>query len=704
MTASIKELDIKIIGKSIAGIVCHQYHHLGDIVVILDDKKNAKAIKLASLSGNVELHTIDNESIERIQLTGNGRVYLFHTKSKIYLVNDQNKIVEDSSKWHDHYFDELSNGFYRQDALEHWYDIEGFKMQETVFLKDDVLTCLNTKKSKQSISFKNQPIYISANKQLIQVGKVVLDLELKVVKYFGEKITGLGNVNISFGENDVLQEVKLGLEAKAFINEFTHEPFVYGDDIIVRHEGGFQYGQTRVEIFHSNKNAYALQGSSNNFLSFNGKPLQIDVNKYVHFNNSELVQASDGNTNFFFDLIKNRPFQLPQNEDINITELDNKYVRIGTEKMFNVSGPRHRFVVSEKTGQVFSLDEGSIEPEKLEDPEILKQYFGFATIDGQRKLFSKKHGKVLHFGVNALEVSEIKSSTSEKLINAIDTNGNKLVLDLRSGFDDISLATTGGDKIFEVYGAALNIGNKTLHHVFVETLGGNTKRVIDINQKELPCFTLPKNLKQISDQEILSVFAGNFISGIEEDKTVIDGKEFVSAYFESFSGKHFPVILEKASGQPIHLEGVGHRNELAMSWVEYSLSNTFYLGRNRMVGVRTLTEDLKETELLFSIQQLSSWLPFYDHYLPILKQVIEVKDAMNASWNYHLFELKESAKEKEYIAVEKKAPHRILADKKTGSYHPRIVKGKNKSVRSPEELNTLQRFFYTDTGDLVEVE
>lgn len=286
---------------------------------------------------------------------------------------------------------------------------------------------------------------------------------------------------------------------------------------------------------------------------------------------------------------------------------------------------------------------------------------------------------------------------------------------MRFGFYNISLAETDGDKIIEIYGSPMQIGNRTLQNAYVETLGGKLRRVIDVNVKSLPCFTLPENLGQISFQDQASVFAGNPLCEIQFLKeTRIEEKIFIAADFEAFSGKEYPIILQKDSGMPLHLPGVAHRNELATSWVDYTRSNAFYLGENRMVGVNTISEDLRESKLLFSVQQMTSWLPFYDKYLPIFKQVTEVKDNKTIdnkirnnpkeNWEYHLFELAELSGDKEYVVVEKKAPYRLLAQKKSGEYLPRIVTSKKKAIKSPEELNALIRFFYNESTILVEVE
>ena len=135
---------------------------------------------------------MDGEEVQEVRVAHSGKMFLFVTKSKQYLVNEENKIVEDSTNWEDSYFEPLSNSFYRKDKHDRWCDLEGFVMTETVFLKNDVLTSLETKSSKQSLSFLNQELFISENRQLIQIGKIVLDLNLESVNYLGERVTGLG--------------------------------------------------------------------------------------------------------------------------------------------------------------------------------------------------------------------------------------------------------------------------------------------------------------------------------------------------------------------------------------------------------------------------------------------------------------------------------------------------------------------------------
>ena len=700
-------LSLDIIGDTINGIVCHKYYILNDIVLVQDLQGECKAYTLVSIKTKPEPYKINDDLVTQVKVANHGNMFLFQTNSKQYLVNEQNQIIEDSDTWEDSYFDQLSNSFYRKDAQGMWFDIEGFRLQEKVFIKGDVLCSLDTKKSKKSLSFKDQDIFISKHKQLIQVGKLLFNLNLEVVKYFGEKITGLGHINVAFKGEDVVQEVKLGLEDSVFINEFSHKPYLFNQSKIVKHGGTFQYGKKRVDVFETEHKAYGVEGSSNHFLEYNGKPIQIETHKHVSFKDSELIKVSDGEKSFYFDLNRNEAFDLPSFGDKNLSDIDAEFLRIGKTKVFNVSTPTEKFVLIEDDGSIFKLDDGAIKPERLEDAVALSKYYGFAIVDGQRKMFSKKQKSILRFGKDSLEVSEIIYNSADKIINAIDTNGNKLALDLRHGFEEVVLAESAdGVKISEVYGNAMPIGNKTLINAYIETLGGSSRRVVDISQKVLNFFTLPIDLKEISDQSTPSVFAGNFISEIKFfDEQVINGNTFISADFMSFTGKEYPVILDKKSGWPLHLHGAGHRNELATSWEEYTLQKTFYLGGERMLAVKTLGEDQSENNLLFSIDQMTSWIPFYENYLPIFKHIVDLKEKAGEEHNnYHLFELREASKEKEYLAVEKIPPYRILVDNKSGVYRPRIVKAKKKGIRLTEELKGLLKYFYDDPGLLVEIE
>ena len=700
-----EERHKEILGREVDGIICKFYHVLADVLVVEDAQQNARAVDLSHLPHKVVLYEIEGSVVKEVMLTANRQMFLFSTDTRQYLVNNQNQVVEDSTEWADAYFESLSSSFYRKSARGFWYDLEGFKLEEKIFLKGDVLTSLYSKASKQSVLFKNQSLYVSKNKRLIQIGKLVFNQNLDTVNYFGEKITGLGTSNVSLGDDLIVQEVKLGLSRTVFIDEYTHEPYLFRERRVLKHLGSHEYGQRQIELFQTDEESFGVDKTNGQLLSYNDKPLHITQPEYVHFNNCELIKVSDGQKQFYFDLNNNKAFSPNAAEKITISSIDNSYVRIGHSKLFNVSTPKEEFVIVEEDGSSFTLNDGALTPQKIEDPSKYVRYFGFAYIDGQRKLFSKSQARVCRFGKDELEVAEMKIGNSDKLINAIDIHGNNLVLDIRQGFDEVSMAETEGLKILETYGEVMSIGSMRLQHVLVETLGGHMKRVIDINDAALPSFTLPKDLTQISDQELMSVFAGNYIAEIIfSAETYLEGRAYVNATFQSFTGKEYSVILDKSTGRPLHLQGLGYRNELASVWVTHTLQKYFYLGDNRMVGVRTISENLKENELLLSVQQASSWLAFGDGYLPIFKQLVEIEDTLTDTWDYHLLELRQSSAEKEYVAVEKKPPYRLLVQGKGNDLKPKIVKSAKKSIKSPEGLNALQKFFSIGTGTLVNVE
>ncbi len=699
------DLQLDLVGKTIAGIVCNRFYQLNDVYVVLDVQGSARAIRKKSHAEKEVIHTIEGSEVTYVQVSDNASMFVFHTKSKQYLVNEMNIIVEDSDSWEDSYFDSLANSFYRKDINGYWYDIDGFKMQELVFLKDDIIISLARKKSRKSLSFRNQEVFISRHKQLIQVGRVILDLNLNLVKYFGDKITGLGSCNISFGGKDVLQEIKLGLNRFAFINEFTHEPFQIENEKIVHHLSTHHFGQKRVEVFRSDKKSFGVIGSSQNYIANNNRPLQIVENGHLRIGKAELIKVNDGMENLYFDLNTNLPFRLANENIRDIKEIDPEYVKIGNDKLYNVDNGTNRFVIRESDLTIFTLDDGLVQPRFVFDPIRYDEYFGLAMVDGKSKLFSKEELVIMHFGGDNVEVSKMNNCPHDKFINAVDVNGNKLVLDLRLGISNIKMSFVDGNKLTEICGTAMRFSSTTLLNVTVEKLRGDVKRVVSINKEELSYYTLPKDLVQTAAENMPSVFAGNPFCEINySQETIIGSKVFISASFVVYTGKQFSVILEKESGHPLHLEGNGHRNELASTWVDDTLSKSFNLGMNRMVCVNTVTENFKEHQLLFSVEKLTSWLPFFDNYLPIMRQILEIQGSGQENWDYHLFELGEVSKHKEYLAVEKIAPYRLLTDKKDSGYYPRIVKSKSKSIKSPEELNLLQRIFSLGAGELVVVE
>jgi hypothetical protein len=105
-----------------------------------------------------------------------------------------------------------------------------------------------------------------------------------------------------------------------------------------------------------------------------------------------------------------------------------------------------------------------------------------------------------------------------------------------------------------------------------------------------------------------------------KNKIVIGNKAFYNATFINFLKESMRIILQKENARPLQLDGVGHRNEIVQSFDTSTLTKEYFLSDHRIIGVNYLTEDLKVSQFLFSFKTMSSWLPFYDTYLPIFKK------------------------------------------------------------------------------------
>jgi len=171
-----------------------------------------------------------------------------------------------------------------------------------IFLKGDVVCSLLGKVSKKSMSFKNQNILISPLQQLIQIGKLVYNNQLELVHYFGEKVTGLGAKNISFGDTDVLQEIYLGLNQTAFINEFTKEPFLINNEEVTLHVQTVHKGKHRYEVFQSRTREYVIEDSSDCMYCLEEEPVHFDWSTYLNINKQSLALVKKQEEAFFIDI------------------------------------------------------------------------------------------------------------------------------------------------------------------------------------------------------------------------------------------------------------------------------------------------------------------------------------------------------------------------------------------------------------------
>ena len=97
-------------------------------------------------------------------------------------------------------------------------------------------------------------------------------------------------------------------------------------------------------------------------------------------------------------------------------------------------------------------------------------------LKGVHKYFHKKTKSIISLGVEGIEVASILTSNNYKLLNALSTQGEKIVLDVRKGFDLMERAYANGQAIAEVLEYPRNVGRKMLQNAHLNTLGGTEKR------------------------------------------------------------------------------------------------------------------------------------------------------------------------------------------------------------------------------------
>ncbi|MEM6771820.1 MAG: hypothetical protein AAF597_14650 [Bacteroidota bacterium] len=297
---------------------------------------------------------------------------------------------------------------------------------------------------------------------------------------------------------------------------------------------------------------------------------------------------------------------------------------------------------------------------------------------------------------------EIISKRGGKLLNARTTSGDYIGMDVRQGLERPQLATVDGKEVVRVKGPTLRVGGAVLQHVELQSLGGTISRVIDLERARLTTFTLPEDLTVYPDQKETSCFASNPIIRINFNEVLtVLGEAFLEAVFLSDMEDEREVLLQRSNGRPLHVDGLGHRNELVVGFDPNTIRNPYRIGVHTMVGVHTLNEELAAGELLISIYRKESWIPFYDTLLPVFKKAVHIPDL--STWDCLLFEvLGPSGAAGEYVAVEKHKPHRLLAKKSRSKVEPKIITSKTKVLNDPEEMSALAKFFLSP-GMLVEV-
>ncbi|MFK7981118.1 MAG: hypothetical protein AB8G86_14115, partial [Saprospiraceae bacterium] len=674
--------------KKIGSMVCTYMQAFGDLVVIWGTKGEIRAFTKVSLkSGQVKPYQVFGMEVQQVFMPKNHELIILQTEKGIIVRDYQNHVVKDAANWADFFIEPHTHNFYRQNERGNWFNIEGNKLATPVFLLGNVLVSLIGKKSKKSLAFKGVNLLVSPNFRLIQAGKVVFDNQLNAISVFGEKVTGLGKKHIVFGDGTILQEVLTGFKTSTFVNERTLQPFLINDEQITQHVKTVLKNGQRYEVFRTETSEYVLLGATKTCLHCDGEKVKINFNSYVKMGQQELVKCTGKNGSRYMDLRTQSAFALKEVSEETIVFIDLETLNVDGVILRSMATATDRFVFNETDKEIFKLNKGTIQPNAVSEPQYFREYLGVADIKGEQKYFHKKQKAILQLDVAEIEIATILTQKdNHKLLNALSTKGEKIVLDVRKGFDHLERAYANGQAITEVYEYPRNVGRKMLQNAALNTLGGTEKRVIDLNANQLSIFTLPQNLSADPAGISPSLYQGNPLIELDFKHPIkLMGEAFFKGTFLPYHDTPKAVLIQEQSNQPLHLEGNGHKHELVTAFVPSTTIDKYYIGENRMIGAKTLKEDGQEGQILFAFQRKTTWIPFNEAALPVTQNVVKVNTP--GDWDYLLFEVKDVDNTLKFMVVEKQAPHRVLVERKKGKEQPRLLNKKAVlPLKLPKEL------------------
>lgn len=652
----------------------------------------------SSVTSLFKNNKFNGKTIDHIEQVGESALLIVHTKSKIYFTDDKGIEISGSSNWSDYYIEPISGAFYRKDSRHHWFDIDGLRLASKVFILDDILISLSAKKSKQSVAYRDQPLYTSRFGRLFQVGKLVYDINLNLVNYFGDRVTAIGDQVVQFHNGQIAQQVWMGRDRSGFILEEDLTPIVFGDYDMSRHIYSTVVDNHHYEVFQSNGKAFVYDGGPDNLLEYEGRPANIDLQAGVRWHDRFLVIVQGDTAKTVVELSNMKPFILPCT-GTTLFHIDYSYAT-KDHRFFNIVDGSGAKVYDGENQVILSLKNERLIPDSVHPIKGFEKYWIEIRAKGQSYIMRLDREEILC--LEGINICKITGSISDKLINVETDSGESIVLDIRQGVDAISIAKINDRIIRSTINKKTALGGHIIQTAAISTSGGTEHRMIDINQSILEIFTLPKQLREYQEQDTLSAFAGSEIVSIDDEVISLGEHTFLSASIKTYIGDERKILLNKKSGNPIQIDGAGHRNELVVSIDNRSISNPLRIGKYVLYQVKTITEELKYESSLMEGEELLSWLPFYDTYLPLLRQSIIAESATD--WPCRLYELREKSEDKEYIAIENQSPYRILVQNRKDIIRPKIIKSKEKVLKTPEQFSTLKRIFLSDPGYLIEVE
>lgn len=666
---------------------------LGPLKILFN--KSSFIVVEENLDKSYKEFMVEDVSIDSIEFVPQSDIVVFKNRKRSYYYSTDGEPIEGSENWEDHFYEPVTRSFYRKDIRGSWYDSFGLKLENSVFVKEHILCSLEGKKSKYFIRSEEDEFKTSVSGKYLQIGKVVLTKDLDLFTYLGEKVTSIGNETVIFQDGVMVQEVGLGFNEPRFIYDSTGLPFVINGEEVIAYHGRTAIRADHFYTFETVRKRYHLENSIDNLLVL-GSAYHGSLDNVIEASDKILlIQNEDGNKSTY-DLISKEKVQISNTDIISIEPTP---ISLLGEILFNIRTSKDALVLSISNDEAFTLNDGIIKPTRISSDFYLSGRLGFVSCNGEEVLFDVKSRKVIYLNDSFDTVSSIVSIFEDKLINVINSQGKKQVLDIRKGLDSISLIQIDGYDVSEVDLKSYDFGVKHYCNAKIFKLGGEEKIVVDLAMEVLRAVTFPNDIMQYSDQPVVSNFAGNHLieiraSVIFKDEVILYRAKFLNMFNEIKS-----CLLKPESGRPLLLEGAGHRNELVQSIDD--IDSIINVGTNQMALAQTLTDDQKDEQVLFSIDRMSSWLPFYEGFLPIMKKVVKIPET--SEWKYHLIEVRSKLNEKEYLVVEKAKPYRILVENKANAVSPLLIKKKDKALKNPEEISLLRRFFMSDPGVLIEV-
>lgn len=453
------------------------------------------------------------------------------------------------------------------------------------------------------------------------------------------------------------------------------------------------------EFFASAKNKYAVRNDSSEVLCCEGQPIFLLADTLTAIENRSIVTCQRQQESFMIDLDGN-PLQLTGLPDQTIGAVEDTVVQVYQSRVRNIQVDGKEKVYDEDTNKIFTIEK--VIPNRIVDPEHYHREVGIAYFGERPKLFLKKTRRLLRLP-NSLGIREIISGPDQKLLKATDENGQSVILDIRRGFLDLTLATVEDEIVVDVFEQPQKIGLITVQNIALKTLGGQKERVVNLDEPQLKLFTLPNDLKSTLATNAPSLFQSAAIQQLDFSTTTeLGDMVLINAKFIAYTEDSFPVLINQITGRPLHLEGANHKIELVTGLLPATLKKEFFIGRHRMISANTLTEELQVKELLFALDSRKTWLPFQDNVLPAFSKLIDLKGT--TTWGYRLCEIANRNGKRELIAFESNPPYRILVEKKRSGMAIKIIDRNEHKLRTPQERNLFWKLFMKDPGFLVEVE